>query len=97
MLVLTRRIGESIRIGDSFVTVVEDRNGKLRLGITAPDDVTVIRCEIDGRFPPPSGAPRWSTPPSGKPTTETPTKNLTLGGSDPICVRVSQQKPFEGR
>jgi carbon storage regulator len=50
MLVLSRNSGESIRIGDVIVTVVEVRNAhgtyKVRLGITAPRDVPVHREEI---------------------------------------------------
>ena len=47
MLVLTRCKSEVIRIGDDIaVTVVEIRDGKVRLGITAPKDVPVHRQEI---------------------------------------------------
>ena len=47
MLVLTRRAGESITIGDDIVvTVVAASGGQVRLGITAPQRVTVLREEI---------------------------------------------------
>ena len=47
MLILTRRIGESIVIGKEItVTVLGDRSGQIRLGITAPDSVPVHREEI---------------------------------------------------
>ncbi|MBM3673421.1 MAG: carbon storage regulator CsrA [Actinobacteria bacterium] len=47
MLVLTRRTDESIMIGsDVVVTVVEIRGDQVRLGITAPRDVTVHREEV---------------------------------------------------
>lgn len=47
MLVLTRRVGESIRIGDSItVTVVQIGPGKVRLGIEAPPDVVILRDEL---------------------------------------------------
>ena len=47
MLVLTRRIGESIVIDDNIViTVVDIRGGKVRLGITAPVEVSVHRQEV---------------------------------------------------
>jgi carbon storage regulator len=47
MLVLTRRPGESITIGDDIVvTVVAARGGQVRLGITAPRTVQVLREEI---------------------------------------------------
>jgi len=47
MLVLTRRINESIVINDDIsVLVVEIRGDRVRLGIEAPKDVTVHRKEI---------------------------------------------------
>lgn len=59
MLVLTRRIGETIVIDDTIeVTVVDVRGDKVRLGIKAPPDVRVDRQEVHLRrqeFP--DGAP----------------------------------------
>ena len=47
MLVLTRRINESIVINDDVsVLVVEIRGDRVRLGIEAPKDVTVHRKEV---------------------------------------------------
>jgi carbon storage regulator len=47
MLVLSRKKGESIVISDSIVvTVVDLRNGKVRLGIEAPKEVPVYRKEL---------------------------------------------------
>jgi len=47
MLVLTRKIGEAIQIGDGVtVEVLEMRGGRIRLGITAPGDVRVHRSEL---------------------------------------------------
>ena len=47
MLVLTRRAGESVMIGDDVViTVLEARGDVIRLGIQAPRDVRVHREEI---------------------------------------------------
>ena len=47
MLVLTRRINESIVINDDVsVLVVEVRGDRVRLGIEAPKDITVHRKEI---------------------------------------------------
>lgn len=48
MLVLTRRIGESIRVGDDIVvTFLEtNSNGSIRLGISAPQDVPIHRDEV---------------------------------------------------
>lgn len=47
MLVLTRRPGESIVVGDNIVvTVIEIKGGQVRIGIDAPRDVDVYREEI---------------------------------------------------
>ncbi len=47
MLILSRRVGESVMIGDDVVvTVLEVRGDSIRIGITAPRDVQVHREEI---------------------------------------------------
>jgi carbon storage regulator len=47
MLVLTRKLGESVRINDHItVTVLEVRGNRVRLGVEAPDDVEVLREEV---------------------------------------------------
>ncbi len=47
MLVLTRKAGESIVIGnDVVITVLEVRGGQIRIGIDAPRDIAVHRAEI---------------------------------------------------
>lgn len=47
MLVLTRRANQSIIIGDDVVvTVLEVRGDQVRIGITAPRNVTVHREEV---------------------------------------------------
>lgn len=47
MLILTRKLGESITIGDSIrVSVLGIRGRQVRLGIDAPTDVIVHREEI---------------------------------------------------
>lgn len=51
MLVLTRKLGENIRIGDSVkITVLEVRSGQVKLGIDAPPEVKVHREEIYARI-----------------------------------------------
>ena len=47
MLVLTRRPGESIVVGeDIVVTVIEIKGGQVRIGIDAPRSIEVYREEI---------------------------------------------------
>jgi len=47
MLILTRKIGETIIIGDHVeVKVVDVRGNRVRLGISAPKDVPVHRSEV---------------------------------------------------
>jgi carbon storage regulator len=47
MLVLTRRAGESVMIGnDVIITVLEARGDVIRLGIQAPRDIQVHREEV---------------------------------------------------
>ncbi len=47
MLVLSRKLGEKIVIGDSIVlTVVKIDRNQIRLGIEAPADVAIYREEI---------------------------------------------------
>ena len=51
MLVLSRKVGESIQIdGDIRVTVSQVRGGRVRLSISAPADVRVVREEILQKF-----------------------------------------------
>jgi len=51
MLILTRRIGETLKIGDNIdVTVLNVQGGQVRLGINAPRDVAVHREEIYERI-----------------------------------------------
>ena len=54
MLVLSRKLGEKIVIGDNIViTVVKIDRNQIRIGIEAPQDVPVYREEI---APPPLAA-----------------------------------------
>lgn len=47
MLILTRRIGETIHIGpDVTVTVIEVMGGQVRIGIEAPRDMVILREEL---------------------------------------------------
>jgi carbon storage regulator len=47
MLILTRRPGESIQVGDNIeISILEIRGNQVRLGINAPPDVLVLRSEL---------------------------------------------------
>ena len=51
MLVLTRKPGQSIMIGDGVeVQVLSVAGEKVRLGITAPEDVSIFRNEVYDRI-----------------------------------------------
>ena len=51
MLVLTRKVGESILVGDTIkIVVLEVRRQQVRLGIESPPDIVVLREEIVRRL-----------------------------------------------
>lgn len=57
MLVLSRKIGEKILIGDQIaVTVVRVSQGTVRIGVEAPNDMAIVREEIRGE-PKPAASP----------------------------------------
>jgi carbon storage regulator len=63
MLILTRRTGESLKIGDNIeITVLGVKGNQVRIGINAPKDVPVHREEIYTRIKEERGLPAESQP-----------------------------------
>ena len=51
MLILTRKVEESLIVGDEVkVTVLGIKGGQVRIGITAPRDIAVHRQEVFNRI-----------------------------------------------
>jgi carbon storage regulator len=58
MLVLTRKRGQVIVIDeDIFITVLEIKGDRVRLGIVAPAEVSIRREEVHARFTAPEKPP----------------------------------------
>ncbi len=50
MLILTRRIGEQLKIGDNIsITVLGQSGSQIQLGITAPAEINILREEVHRR------------------------------------------------
>ena len=50
MLVLTRRPGERLLVGEATVTVLASSRGQVRLGVDAPAHVPILREELRRRL-----------------------------------------------
>lgn len=69
MLVLTRKIEQGIVIqGNIVITVLGVERDRVKIGIVAPDEVTVLRQELTGRHK--NGGPRESPSEESDPPTE---------------------------
>jgi carbon storage regulator len=63
MLILTRRVTDSVRIGDDITVVVLGVKGKqVRIGIDAPKDIAVHREEIVDKLSPEGTANSMAAP-----------------------------------
>ena len=62
MLVLSRKTGESVQIDATIqITVISSGKGRVKLGITAPDHVRILRAELE-HHPPRAAMTRGETP-----------------------------------
>jgi carbon storage regulator CsrA len=65
MLVLTRKLGEKVVIGNGItITVVEVQGNRVRVGIEAPDDVRILRAELACWVEKPAESDEPADPPS---------------------------------
>lgn len=62
MLVLTRKIGEGIVIGDDItLKIIEIKGGNIRIGIDAPQDKKIYRQEVYDKISDENkGATKWN-------------------------------------
>ena len=81
-LVLSRKPGESIEIGNATVEIVSVAGNRVRLAIQAPPDVRVLRSELAGEV-----SPDGQTSESGDPGTgrifRAPADHVASGPADP--------------
>jgi carbon storage regulator len=63
MLVLSRKPGEQVFIGNGItLTVVEVKGNRVRLAFDAPDDVRILRAELGGCPDEPAGGEGLAEP-----------------------------------
>lgn len=83
MLVLSRKIGERIRIGDDVtLTVVRIQGDKVRLGIEAPEEVAIHREEVFRRLQPGGPGLEEGDPDGARQSDEAADSSLSNGRSE---------------
>ena len=79
MLVLSRKVGERILVGDQIrITVVRLTNGGVRIGIEAPDEMPVLREEVKRQSDVSSMAAAGGTPNGGTGASSTEIEAATI-------------------
>ena len=53
-LVLSRKVGESVRVGNAIISIRKCSQNHTKLAIEAPRDVEIIRSELDSQVDKPS-------------------------------------------
>ena len=93
MLILTRRVGETIIIGDDvIVTVLGIKGNQVRIGINAPKDVTVHREEIYQRIQQEKNNPSEVKQPEAAAHTTPPAAPATVTATTTPTVAIKKKR-----